>query len=133
MLVFDRMDTAVKEVLPDQYIVALEWQGRQFQFAAVTEPHCLPDPKLVIMQAPRGIQDEDLIIVNPNPLIGKFVITREQYKALRLKYERNADGAKSFNAFKNRVQIGGIGADHYVLLPWCGMWVGIEPDGHAHT
>ena len=21
----------------------------------------------------------------------------------------------------------------YVFVPWCGMWVGIERDGHTHT
>jgi len=20
-----------------------------------------------------------------------------------------------------------------VMLPWCGMWLGIEPDGHTHS
>ena len=29
-----------------------------------------------------------------------------------------------------RTVVSGFG---YIMVPWCGMWVGIEPDGYAHT
>lgn len=57
------------------------------------------------------------------------VTTPEQEEAIRLKYERNPDGAASYEEFRSRV-MPGLG---YVILPWCHMFVGIEPDGYAHT
>jgi len=27
----------------------------------------------------------------------------------------------------------GVFLDNVVMVPWCGMWIGIEEDGHAHT
>jgi len=26
-----------------------------------------------------------------------------------------------------------LGSDPCVLVPWCGMWLGIEVDGHTHS
>ncbi len=76
---------------------------------------------------------EDLFITNPNPNIGRFAITREQYQALRRKYERDPNGADDFESFKNQAVPGGIGSDKYILLHWCGMWLGIELDGYTHS
>lgn len=62
-------------------------------------------------------------------------LTRKQREAVFTKYLRNPDGAKSYGEFRRRVQLG-FGGD-YILLPWCGMFVGIEGagpnDGYAHT
>ncbi len=24
-------------------------------------------------------------------------------------------------------------SDPVIMVPWCGMWIGIEPDGHTHS
>lgn len=38
----------------------------------------------------------------------------------------------TYRQFRKQVcpVFGGSGA---VLVPWCGMWLGIEPDGHTHS
>lgn len=28
---------------------------------------------------------------------------------------------------------GGYCGENYILVPWCGMWLGIETDGHTHS
>jgi hypothetical protein len=48
-------------------------------------------------------------------------------------YRRSADGAKDRRDFFSRIQQHGFGSDNYAGLTWCGMFVGIEPDSHAHT
>lgn len=53
-MIYDRMDDATREVKDDEYIVALQWQGKELLYATVTEPHRLPVPQLVIMQRPKG-------------------------------------------------------------------------------
>lgn len=58
-------------------------------------------------------------------------ITVAQWEAIRRKYERNPDGAASFLEFCYRVQPA-VGID-CLMLPWCGMWLGIELDGHTHS
>lgn len=62
-----------------------------------------------------------------------ITLTRAQRKAVANLYRRNADGSQSYRAFRARVQsfFGAFGA---VCIPqWCGMFVGIEPDGYTHT
>lgn len=71
--------------------------------------------------------------VNPDPRIGRFEITADQLRALQFKFQQHPDGAAGFAEFKGRVRPGGIGSDRYVMLPWCGMWLGIEPDGYTHS
>lgn len=55
--------------------------------------------------------------------------TRAQRLAIRRTYERSADNATSYRAFRRRV----IPGPDCILLPWCGMWLGIERDGYTHT
>jgi hypothetical protein len=57
-------------------------------------------------------------------------MTPEQVEAISKLYKRNPDGSVNQAAFFHRVQqhIGG-----FCGLTWCGMFVGIEPDGHTHT
>jgi hypothetical protein len=78
-------------------------------------------------------QQNNIAIVNPDPRIGRFEITADQLRALRRKYEQDADGASSFEEFLTRISSGGIGTDQYLLLRWCGMWLGIETDGYIHS
>ena len=56
-------------------------------------------------------------------------ITKEQQKSLATLYTRDADGAPSYLMFRRRVRPS-LGT---LMVHWCGMWVGIEPDGHRHT
>jgi hypothetical protein len=58
-----------------------------------------------------------------------ILITREQWGSLVRKYEQNPDGSKTFAEFLNRVNE----SHSWISINWCGMYVGIEPDGHAHT
>lgn len=61
-----------------------------------------------------------------------LVLTRAQREAVKRVYDRSADGAPSYRAFRRRItpELAGYGC---VMLPWCGMWLGIETDGHTHS
>jgi len=55
-------------------------------------------------------------------------LTRDQRKSLKAIYDRQPLGV-TYRQFRRTVEPG-FG---YVMVPWCGMYVGIEPDGYAHT
>lgn len=57
------------------------------------------------------------------------LITKRQALAIQKRFESSPDGAASYLAFRRRWKNHGdfIGAN------WCGMFVGIEKDGHSHT
>ena len=59
-------------------------------------------------------------------------LTQEQRLALREVYSRGVNDEESFNTFLSRAtfELGGYGA---VMVPWAGMWLGIEKDGHTHS
>ncbi len=56
--------------------------------------------------------------------------TPAQLDTLKRKFEQSTDGSKDFESFCDRFRpmIGG-----YIGGNWCGMFLGIEKDGHAHT
>lgn len=60
--------------------------------------------------------------------------TKEQRKALRRLYFNGMFPSKgvSYKEFRKTLlpEFGGYGA---VMVPYCGMWVGIEKDGYAHS
>lgn len=58
-------------------------------------------------------------------------ITKPQRKAIFLKFQRNADGAKTYREFRRRWYFSTM--QGCVMGKWCGMWVGIEKDGYTHT
>ncbi len=58
-----------------------------------------------------------------------FTITKEQRKAIKRKYDQNPDGASSYRQFRHRV-FPGMG---YIMFEWCGMFLGVEKDGHTHS
>jgi hypothetical protein len=60
-------------------------------------------------------------------------ITRAQIESLYRLYSRNNDGSNSYLAFRRRARLTGITGDMYLGIDWCGMFVGIESDGHSHT
>ena len=57
--------------------------------------------------------------------------TPAQLTAIRRKYDQSPDGADSFESFMARTT--GPHYDGLVALNWCGMWLGIETDGHTHS
>jgi hypothetical protein len=56
-------------------------------------------------------------------------ITRAQWDAIKRKYGQNPDG-KTLQEFCNSVQ---PAMDGLIMVPWCGMWLGIERDGYTHS
>lgn len=73
-------------------------------------------------------------------------LTREQRKSLKEIFDRcpldaNHDRIQegyndkltpiTYRQFRRTVQP--VFFDTAVMVHWCGMWVGIEPDGYAHT
>ena len=58
--------------------------------------------------------------------------TREQREALLKLYRRDSSDHKSFLAFR-RALMPSVPFGAYVAIWWCGMYVGIESDGHTHT
>ncbi|MBM6595361.1 hypothetical protein [Microvirga pudoricolor] len=57
--------------------------------------------------------------------------TRAQRQTIKRLYNRSVDGSPSYREFRKRFV-------HYGLLDiyggtWCGMFIGIELDGHAHS
>lgn len=58
-------------------------------------------------------------------------LTRAQREALKRVYTRNPDGARNYREFRKRAYLNTVMG--CVLLQWCGMWLGIEPDGYTHS
>lgn len=69
-------------------------------------------------------------------------LTKEQQTALKRVWDRvplNAlhqtarEGERpiSYLAFRHKVRP--CFGDKCVVVPWCGMWLGIEPDGYTHS
>ncbi len=56
---------------------------------------------------------------------------KPQLRALLRKYKESASGASSFLAFRRSAIFGFQG--ECLMVPWCGMWLGIEKDGHCHS
>ncbi len=88
---------------------------------------------MVIVRTPRAKEDKEEFLTSSDPRVGRFAITAEQLKALRVKYEQHADGAESFEAFKSRARPAGFGSDRYLILHWSGMSLGIERDGYTRS
>ena len=55
--------------------------------------------------------------------------TPEQREAVATKFERNPDGDTDLIEFAKRFKNYG----QYIGGEWCGMFLGIEKDGYAHT
>lgn len=56
-------------------------------------------------------------------------LTKEQGRALKRVYERTVTG-KSFLTFRRSVQ---VAFGNVAMVEWCGMILGIEPDGYTHS
>jgi len=55
-------------------------------------------------------------------------ITKEQQIAIKRKYNQDNQGL-TYLQFRRSVQHG-YGC---LMLHWCNMWLGIEPDGYTHS
>jgi len=58
------------------------------------------------------------------------MITRDQREAIKRLYDRSSDGAVSYLAFRRRFR---LCLGDYIGAQWCGMFIGIETDGHTHS
>ena len=58
-----------------------------------------------------------------------MLITRAQRLALKRVYLRTLSHGFSYLAFRRTVQPGW----GCVMVPFAGMWLGIEPDGYTHS
>lgn len=56
-------------------------------------------------------------------------LTQEQIKSVIRKWKQNPDGSVDLGAFFSRVSVG----SEYASINWCGMYLGIEKDGYAHS
>lgn len=55
-------------------------------------------------------------------------LSAEQRKALHRKWMQDDQGV-SYRQFRRTVATGW----NCVMVPWCGMWLGIEQDGYTHS
>ena len=59
-------------------------------------------------------------------------LNKVQQRALVKIYRGNPDGSPSYWHFRHRV-FPLIGEPHVAMIRFCGMVVGIEPDGYTHS
>ena len=63
-----------------------------------------------------------------------MITTRQQRESLYRLYTRNSNGSESYLAFRRRARLFGFSQGDTVLgIQWCGMFIGIEKDGHSHS
>lgn len=55
-------------------------------------------------------------------------LTKAQQLTLRRKAEQSGE---SYMALRRRCVL--YDREGCIILPWCGMWLGIETDGYAHS
>jgi hypothetical protein len=67
--------------------------------------------------------------IKPNDGQETFEVTEAQFKALQRKFEQDPNGSPNFAEFRARARYCG----DYIMIHWCGMWLGIEPDGYTHS
>jgi hypothetical protein len=60
-----------------------------------------------------------------------IVTTKAQRQAIARLYARNPDCSDCYRHFRKRV-IYSFGAG-CLMIHWCNMWLGIEPDGYTHS
>lgn len=60
-----------------------------------------------------------------------MILTRSQRLALYKVFRRPTDAPQpvSYLTFRRTVQPG----SDCIMVPWCGMWLGIESDGYTHS
>ena len=59
-----------------------------------------------------------------------ITLTRGQRIALKRIYDRPTDWNNgTYRQFRRKVSPG----PGCIMIPWCGMWLGIEPNGYTHS
>ena len=56
--------------------------------------------------------------------------TKDQLKALKRVYDRDHSVAKNYRAFRKRAS---LAFSDCMMVPWKGMYLGIETDGYTHS
>jgi len=56
-------------------------------------------------------------------------LNKAQQIALKKVFDRDQNNGKTYLQFRRTVQT----SYGCVMVPWCGMWLGIEPDGYTHS
>jgi hypothetical protein len=72
---------------------------------------------------------DGFIVIQPDDNGSPFWINEAQFNALNRKFLQSPDGAPNFHAFRSRARSCG----DYIVIHWCGMWLGIERDGYTHS
>ena len=67
--------------------------------------------------------------MNTNEITIPDGLTKEQVQTIIRKWKQNSDGSPNLQHFFNRVQV----SRDYAGIVWCGMFLGIESDGHSHS
>jgi hypothetical protein len=64
----------------------------------------------------------------------RMLLTKKQQRKLVEIWCRPNPGYQhlTYIQFRRTVQQGPF-LNNVAMVPWCGMWIGIEADGHAHT
>ena len=64
-------------------------------------------------------------------IVPDSALTPEQRCALGKIYYRHLDTPTNltYREFRETVRLG----SGCIMVPWCGMWLGIEPDGYTHS
>lgn len=71
-------------------------------------------------------------VFDRQPLYRHFIgIMGEVFEHLPLNTQMEYKGQRpaTYRQFRRTVRIG----SGCIMVPWCGMWLGIEPDGHTHS
>jgi hypothetical protein len=58
-------------------------------------------------------------------------LTKKQQLKLKQKWQQDDQGLSYMQFRRGAVPM--IAGDGCIVVRWCNMWLGIEPDGHAHS
>lgn len=58
-----------------------------------------------------------------------MLLTKQQRQALKRVFMRDAVNTTTYRRFRRTVQPG----PGCIMVPFAGMWLGIEPDGYTHS
>jgi hypothetical protein len=80
-----------------------------------------------------GCADKQEIVECSRSFAMNTPITRSQREAIKRLYDQSPDGAVSYLAFRRRFMQQFPPQEKYLGAQWCGMFIGIEADGYAHS
>jgi len=59
-------------------------------------------------------------------------MTAQQKDAIKIRFELDPDGCTFLDEMEDRA-LPMVGSDPGIMLPYRGIWLGIEPDGYTHS